>query len=205
SAIREEQAADTQAQLSKIGQAAVAEPDAMQRCLTALDVVEGSAAPPRPPSPPMTTDRISYDDTLRAIRILKSGAARDDHQKVVCFTGPAGDEHREQKKPVEYSPGQQPHFTDDPDFCEKYKDAVPEYMRLPKDAYEKVKKLRRETPDISPAAARQAEYPRLPYPTVEECLHPPPEAEGPMRPKERRRRSIRLPQGRTDTAGLQSR
>lgn len=61
--------------------------------------------------------------------ILKSGTARDDHQKVVCFTGPAPDEHREQKKPVEYPPGQQPHFTDDPNFCEKYKEAVSPSVR----------------------------------------------------------------------------
>lgn len=55
-------------------------------------------------------------------------------------------------------------------------------MRLSADAYEKVKKLRRDIPDISPAAARMAEYPRLRQPTVGECLHPPPEAMGPCAP-----------------------
>ncbi|XP_028174177.1 EF-hand domain-containing protein 1-like [Ostrinia furnacalis] len=137
-AVRDEQAAETRAQLAKIGQAAVAEPNAMERCLAALDVVEGSATPPRPPTPPMTTDRISYDDSLRVARmskptcdnvmplkgILKSGAAKDDHQKVVCFSGPAPDEHREAKKVPTYPPGEQPHFVDDPDFCERFKEAV---------------------------------------------------------------------------------
>lgn len=68
-ASQEEQAAETRAQLAKIGQAAVAEPDAMERCLAALDVVEGSAVPARPPSPPATTHRISYDDSLRIARL----------------------------------------------------------------------------------------------------------------------------------------
>lgn len=68
-AVRDEQAAETRAQLAKIGQAAVAEPNAMERCLAALDVVEGSATPPRPPTPPMTTDRISYEDSLRMTRL----------------------------------------------------------------------------------------------------------------------------------------
>lgn len=68
-ASQEEQAAETRAQLAKIGQAAVAEPDAMERCLAALDVVEGSAVPARPASPPATTDRISYDDSLRIARL----------------------------------------------------------------------------------------------------------------------------------------
>ncbi|KAJ0181205.1 hypothetical protein K1T71_003290 [Dendrolimus kikuchii] len=136
-AVREEQAAEVRAELANIGQAAVAEPNAMERCLAALDVVEGSATPPRPPTPPMTTDRISYDDTLRVARqskptcdnvvplkgILKSGAARDDHQKVVCFSGPAAGEHREQKaQPITYPPGQQPHFNEDEDYCARYKD-----------------------------------------------------------------------------------
>ncbi|KAL0850148.1 hypothetical protein ABMA28_012024 [Loxostege sticticalis] len=137
-AVRDEQAAETRAQLAKIGQAAVAEPNAMERCLAALDVVEGSATPPRPPTPPMTTDRISYEDSLRMTRlskptcdnvmplkgILKSGAAKDDHQKVVCFSGPAPDEHREAKKFPTYPPGEQPHFVDDDDFCERFKEAV---------------------------------------------------------------------------------
>ncbi|XP_047536676.1 EF-hand domain-containing protein 1-like [Vanessa atalanta] len=136
-AVREEQAEETRARLAKIGQAAVAEPSAMERCLTALDVVEGSATPPRPPTPPMTTDRISYDDSLRMMRlskptcdnvvplkgILKSSAARDDHQKMVCFSGPAPEERQEPTKQITYPPGQQPHYNEDEDFCEKYKDA----------------------------------------------------------------------------------
>ncbi|CAH4030789.1 unnamed protein product [Pieris brassicae] len=309
-AIRDEQAAEVRAQLAKIGQAAVAEPSAMERCLTALDVVEGSATPPRPPTPPKTTDCITYDDALRVQRmrssasecswvcqmlyrkcvdvenykigydetviifpnatlrslvigqmvvkrvgkwtrkeldranvwvslnisnptydnvlplkgILKSGMAREDQQKVVCFSGPAPDEHREKAVRPTYPPGQQPHFTDDEDFCERYKDAdaeeraarrehnicpyevipnkksqeatgeevipkpqlpgylgtygvdckeVPDYMRLSPDAFEKVKKLRRDVPEISPAAARVAEHPREPPPPVEACLKAP--------------------------------
>ncbi|XP_075982784.1 EF-hand domain-containing protein 1-like [Anticarsia gemmatalis] len=244
-AVRDEQAAETRAQLARIGMAAVAEPNAMERCLTALNVVEGSATPPRPPTPPMTTDRISYDDTLRSTRaskptcdnilplkgILKSGAARDDHQKVVCFSGPAADEHREPAKPkaITYPPGQQPHFNEDEDFCQQYKlpddkeraerrarnecayeivpgaqqtsipgeedeksklpgylgtygvdcKEIPEYMRLSPDAYERVKKLRREVPEISPAATRIADYPRLSPPPVDACINPPPEQTGP--------------------------
>lgn len=54
--------------MAKIGSAAVAEPSAMERCLTALSVVEGSASPPRAPTPPMTTDVLSYEDSLRASR-----------------------------------------------------------------------------------------------------------------------------------------
>ncbi|XP_047523227.1 EF-hand domain-containing protein 1-like [Pieris napi] len=237
-AIRDEQAAEVRAQLAKIGQAAVAEPSAMERCLSALDVVEGSATPPRPPTPPKTTDRIAYDDALRMQRlsnptcdnvlplkgILKSGMAREDQQKVVCFSGPAPDEHREKAARTTYPPGQQPHFTDDEDFCERYKDAdaderaarrehnicpyevipnkqsqeatgeevipkphlpgylgtygvdckeVPDYMRLSPDAFEKVKKLRRDIPEISPAAARVAEHPRELPPPAEACLKAP--------------------------------
>lgn len=56
--------------------------------------------------------------------ILKSGDARDDHQKVVCFTGPAPDEHRENKSRMTYAPGQQPNFNEDDNFCDRYKDAV---------------------------------------------------------------------------------
>ncbi|CAH2208387.1 jg26903 [Pararge aegeria aegeria] len=52
-------------------------------------------------------------------------------------------------------------------------------MRLSPDAYEKVKKLRREVPEISPAATRIADYPREPAPPVDVCVHPPPEATGP--------------------------
>ncbi|XP_050673267.1 EF-hand domain-containing protein 1-like [Leptidea sinapis] len=237
-AVREEQAAETRAQLAKIGQAAVAEPNAMERCLTALNVVEGSATPPRPSTPPMTTDHISYDDTLRyALHskptcdnvvplkgILKSGASKDDEQKVVCFTGPAADGHREtpRVKPV-YPPGQQPHYDDDEDFCEHLKPedtqeraerrardecayeiipseqaqnatgeevvekphlpgylgtydvdckAVPEYMRLASDAYDNVKNMRRDVPEISPAAARIADHPKMlrPDAPVSTCL-----------------------------------
>ncbi|KAH9634053.1 hypothetical protein HF086_001255 [Spodoptera exigua] len=238
-AFREEQSAETRAQLAKIGSAAVAEPSAMERCLAALDVVEGSTSPPRPPTPPMTTDRISYDESLRVTRqskptcenitplkgILKSGAARDDHQKVVCFSGPSADEHRETRlqKPT-YPPGQQPHYNEDEDFCDQFKDPdaaeraerrahevcpyeivpssqisnaigddkvekpqlpgylgtygvdckqVPEYMKLAPDAYEQVKKLRRDVPVISPAATRVADYPRLPPDSVDTCVHPP--------------------------------
>lgn len=67
-AICEDRAAETRAQLANIGQAAVSEPNAMEQCLAALNVVEGSATPPPPPTPPMTTERISYDDTLRVTR-----------------------------------------------------------------------------------------------------------------------------------------
>lgn len=55
--------------------------------------------------------------------ILKSSTAKDDHQKMVCFSGPAADEHREPQKPT-YPPGQQPLFNEDEDFCEQLKDAV---------------------------------------------------------------------------------
>ncbi|XP_053602029.1 EF-hand domain-containing protein 1-like [Plodia interpunctella] len=245
-AIREEQAAEVRAQLAKIGQAAVAEPNAMERCLTALNVVEGSATPPRPPTPPMTTDVIEYDDSLRVTRqskptcedvmplkgILKSGAAREDHQKVVCFSGPAAAPRAPPARRV-YPPGQQPHYDDSEDFCDNLKDPdwreraerrardecpydigsaqaaavvgddgpekpqlpgylgtygvdckqTPEYMRLAPDAYERVKKLRREVPLISPAAARIADYPPLPQPDVETCVNPPPEETGPCAPK----------------------
>ncbi|CAG4922831.1 unnamed protein product [Colias eurytheme] len=249
-AIREEQAAETRAQLAKIGQAAVAEPNAMERCLAALDVVEGSAAPPAPPTPPDTTDRISYEDSLRVARlsnptceniqplkgILKSGAAREDHQKVVCFSGAAPDEHREKPPRPSYPPGQQPHFNEEEDYCERYRDAdaheraerrernecpyeiipseqaqratgeevvpkphlpgylgtydvdckeIPDFMRLAPDAYEAVKKYRRDVPEISPAALRVADYPREPHPDVDTCVNPPPEATGPcVRKKE---------------------
>ncbi|VVC94190.1 unnamed protein product, partial [Leptidea sinapis] len=168
-------------------EAAVAEPNAMERCLTALNVVEGSATPPRPSTPPMTTDHISYDDTLRyALHskptcdnvvplkgILKSGASKDDEQKVVCFTGPAADGHREtpRVKPV-YPPGQQPHYDDDEDFCEHLKPEVPEHMRLAPDAYDNVKNMRRDVPEISPAAARIADHPKMlrPDAPVSTCL-----------------------------------
>lgn len=56
--------------------------------------------------------------------ILKSGAARDDHQKVVCFSGPAVTDRPDTSKQVTYPPGQQPHFNEDEDFCDRYKDAV---------------------------------------------------------------------------------
>ncbi|CAH2068628.1 unnamed protein product, partial [Iphiclides podalirius] len=232
-AVRDLQAQETRAQLAKIGQAAVAEPDAMERCLSQLGVVEGSATPPRPPTPPALTDRISYDDSLRAARlskptcdnvlplkgILRSGEARDDHQKVVCFSGPLADErHKEKPRELMYPPGQQPQFDEDPNFCDKYKDAgaderadrrarnecpyeispsarmlenaddaiksgpagylgtygvdckeVPEYMRLPHDAYERARKLRQDVPMISPAAERVAHLPRDELPPVEAC------------------------------------
>lgn len=56
-------------------------------------------------------------------------------------------------------------------------------MRLSPDAYEKVKKLRRDIPEISPAATRVAEHPREPSPPVEACLNPPPEPTGPCAKK----------------------
>lgn len=59
---------------------------------------------------------------------------------------------------------------------------IPEYMKLAPDAYERVKKLRREVPEISPAAARVAEYPPEPFPDVGVCVNPPPEATGPCAP-----------------------
>ncbi|XP_045542556.1 EF-hand domain-containing protein 1 [Papilio machaon] len=231
-AVRDLQARETRAQLAKIGQAAVAEPDAMERCLGQLGVVEGSAAPPRPPTPPMTTDHISYDDALRITRqskptcesimplkgILKSGEARDDHQKVVCFSAPATEEHRDARPEQTYPTGH-PQFDEDPDFCKKQQEPdaaeraarrardecpyemipsaqmlastredatktappgylgkfgvqckeVPDYMRLPHDAYEKVKKLRQDVPKISPQAERLAAYPREEFPPVGTC------------------------------------
>lgn len=51
---------------------------------------------------------------------------------------------------------------------------VPDIMRLPPDTYEKVKALRQEVPDISPAATRVSEYPRVPPPAPEECMRSPP-------------------------------
>ncbi|KAJ2946387.1 hypothetical protein O0L34_g12431 [Tuta absoluta] len=255
SAAREEHAAETRAQLAKIGQQAVAEPSAMEKCLQALDVEEGSVSPSQRATAPPTTDRISYDEALRESRlskpcvcdqvlplkgILRSGAMpKDDQQKVVCFTGPAAGEHRETPKPKKgfYPSGQQPHFDTNPDFCERYKEPnweqreewrrnnecqydivpkrvaegsnyepdtdkkkqllpgylgsfnidhkeVPEHMRLPPDAYEKVKYLRKEVPDISPAATRIADYPRLSPPRVDTCVHPPPEQTGPCAPRQ---------------------
>ncbi|XP_028038206.1 EF-hand domain-containing protein 1-like [Bombyx mandarina] len=245
-AIREEQAAETRAQLTKIGQAAVAEPSPMEQCLSALNVVEGSATPPRPPTPPTTTDRIPYDDSLRITRqskptceeiaplkgILKSGEATAEHQKVVCFSGPAPDEHRAQAKHVTYPPGQQPHFNEQADFCDRFKDPdaaeraerrardecpydivpsaqtagappdekfnrqvpgylgtygvdckeTPDFMKLPSDAYERVKRLRQDVPQISPAAGRVAALPREPAPPVQACTNPPHEETGPCAP-----------------------
>lgn len=59
---------------------------------------------------------------------------------------------------------------------------VPDYMKLPPDAYERVKTMRRDVPDISPAATRIADYPRLPEPPVDTCKNPPPEESGPCAP-----------------------
>lgn len=67
-AFREDEEAATRAELAAIGKQAIVEPSDMDKCLAALNVVEGSAAPPRPPTPPMTTDVISYDDSLRVAR-----------------------------------------------------------------------------------------------------------------------------------------
>lgn len=52
-------------------------------------------------------------------------------------------------------------------------------MKLAPDAYERVKNLRRDVPAISPAATRIADYPRLPEPTVNTCVQPPPETASP--------------------------
>lgn len=57
-------------------------------------------------------------------------------------------------------------------------------MRLQADAYEKVKELRRDVPEISPAAARVAEFPREAAPPLHECVDPPPEAAGPCTTRE---------------------
>ncbi|XP_068629097.1 EF-hand domain-containing protein 1-like [Battus philenor] len=230
-AVKDLEAAEMRAQLAKIGQAAVAEPNAMERCLSELGVVEGSASPPRPATPPLTTDHMSYDDSLRAARlsnppcdnvlplkgILKSGEARDDHQKVVCFSGPSTEQQREAKpRPT----GQDSEFDEDPNFCDKFKESdvaeraerrakhicpyeiapsaqtaggsadesakpsppgylgtfgvqckeVPDYMRLPHDAYEKVKKLRQDVTKISPAAEKLAGLPREDFPPVSTCM-----------------------------------
>lgn len=45
-------------------------------------------------------------------------------------------------------------------------------MRLSKDAFERVKKLRRDVLEISPAATRMQGYPPAESPTVDECVHP---------------------------------
>lgn len=42
-------------------------------------------------------------------------------------------------------------------------------MRLPHDAYEKVKKLRQDVPKISPQAERLSAYPREDFPPVSTC------------------------------------
>lgn len=46
------------------------------------------------------------------------------------------------------------------------------------DAFERVKKLRHEVPEISPAAVRVADYPHLPPSPLGECVNAPPEATG---------------------------
>lgn len=48
-------------------------------------------------------------------------------------------------------------------------------MRLAPNAYDKIKHMRREVPEISPAATRVAHYPRLPPPDVSACINLPPE------------------------------
>lgn len=68
-AVREEEEESTRSQLAAIGKQAVVEPSDMEKCLAALDVVEGSAIPARPPTPPMTTDIISYDNSLRVAQL----------------------------------------------------------------------------------------------------------------------------------------
>ncbi|XP_041973572.1 EF-hand domain-containing protein 1-like [Aricia agestis] len=228
-ATRDEIARETRAQLAKIGQSAVADPDSVQRCLTELNVVEGEAAPPRTPTPPTTTDQITYDDALRVARagklgndeviplkgILKSGTATDEHQKVVCFTAPAPRDHDDAA-----SLDARPRYDEAKDFCDRYKDPeaeqraerrakdicaydiipadrteygdddvgrenslpgylgtynvdckqVPEYMRLNPDDYDKVKTMRQDVPEISPAAARRAHLPRVDLP--DDCQQP---------------------------------
>lgn len=56
-------------------------------------------------------------------------------------------------------------------------------MRLGADAYERVKKLRRDVTEMSPAAARVADYPRVSPPSVDTCINPPPETSGPCAPR----------------------
>lgn len=65
------------------------------------------------------------DELTRLKGILKSGGARDDHQKVVCFSGPVVDKEQEEKEkhPI-YPPGKQPHFNEEEDFCARYRDPV---------------------------------------------------------------------------------
>ncbi|XP_037964332.2 EF-hand domain-containing protein 1 isoform X1 [Plutella xylostella] len=240
----EEQQAAARAQLSGVGAAAVAASTNMERCLEALNVQDGSAAPPRPPTPPTTTDRISYEDSLRFARlskptcdnitplkgILKSGVPREEHQKVVCFSGPTADEPPPPlPKHKYYPPGTQPHYNEEEDYCDRFKEPgveesaarraqnicaydvipspetvravgedvqeqkqlpgylgsrgvdckeIPEYMRLAPDAYNKVKSLRRDTPEVSPAATRVQHLPRAPFPDVGTCAKPP-EDKGP--------------------------
>lgn len=137
-AIQDQQLAEKRAELAKIGEKAVKEPSPMERCLEALNVSEESAIPIRPPSPPPTTDRISYDDSLRIVReskptcdnvvplkgILKSGTARDDHQKVVCFSGPAPEQREKKDSPKTKYPQEGRQFNEDEDFCENYKEMV---------------------------------------------------------------------------------
>lgn len=55
--------------------------------------------------------------------ILKSGEARDDHQKVVCFSAPATEEHRD-VRPEQAYPAGHPQFDEDPDFCKKQQEPV---------------------------------------------------------------------------------
>lgn len=52
-------------------------------------------------------------------------------------------------------------------------------MKLAPDAYERVKKMRQEVPNIAPAAARITDYPRLPEAPLDTCAQPPPEQSGP--------------------------
>lgn len=55
-------------------------------------------------------------------------------------------------------------------------------MRLSPDAYDRIKKLRHDVPVVSPAATRVADYRREPAPSVDSCMHSPPEAAGPCTP-----------------------
>lgn len=55
-------------------------------------------------------------------------------------------------------------------------------MRLAPDAYDKIKHMRRDVPEISPAATRVAQHPRLPPGDVDTCVHPPQEETGPCAP-----------------------
>lgn len=71
------------------------------------------------------SSRSPCDELTPLKGILKSGGARDDHQKVVCFSGPVVDKEQEEKdKHPYYPPGKQPHFNEEEDFCARYREPV---------------------------------------------------------------------------------